>query len=486
MSTTFRIKHLSGSLAGRDQRIALSEGQTIRLGRGPENDVRFNAAVDDTVSGVHAELSWQGGRLTIEDQRSSNGTFVNGAPCPPFEKLAVPDGSRVRLGREGPEMQITFEAAAAGATAGAAAGGQAEPPRKEAVGRETLLREIDRAKQEERDHMVDEVDRSRKKTGLWLAAASVVLVALVAGGVWLVNRSSAANVEEAERDLQARIDSVGENAWSQVESKARPAVGHVRVRYHLAFPRVVDGEVVGTTETDPEIVTGTAVLIGPSLVITAKHVVAPWEMIQFDAEGLENRFRGWKHFADETGSKAVYDRLEIQFPGRQPIAAEVIATGEVSDLALLSIPEMAIEPVGVGSSNDAVDVTDEVGILGYPHAFGAVETVAKDTTRAESSFKEVRDMEPTFIRGTVSRPVAEVGETSRYFFLDASIEPGNSGGPVLSREGKVIGIISSRRTARDTMKIHGQDVPIMKPVAAAGRAVGPSDIAAFLERAGVR
>lgn len=489
MSTTFRIKHLSGSLAGRDQRIALSEGQTIRLGRGAENDVRFNAAVDDTVSGVHAELSWRGGRLTIEDQRSSNGTFVNGAPCPPFEKLAVPDGSRVRLGREGPEMQVTFEAAAAGATAGAAAGGQAEPPRKEAVGRETLLREIDRAKQEERDHMVDEVDRSRKKTGLWLAAASVVLVALVAGGVWLVNRSSAANVEEAERDLQARIDSVGDNAWSQVESKARPAVGHVRVRYHLASPNFVDGEFMGTTEEEPAIVTGTAVLIGPGLALTAKHVVAPWEMFDFsDMEFGEDKkkFRDWKHFADQNGFKAVHDRLEIQFPGRQPIAAEVIATGEVSDLALLSVPAMAIDPVDVELSNDAVDVTDDVGILGYPYALGALETLAKDTTRAESSFKEVRDMEATFIRGTVSRPVAEVGETSRYFFLDASIEPGNSGGPVLSREGKVIGIISSRRMARTTVEIWGQHVPFRRPVTAAGRAVGPSDIAAFLERAGVR
>lgn len=487
MSTTFRIKHLSGSLAGRDQRIALSEGQSIRLGRGPESDVKFNASVDDTVSGVHAELSWRDGRLTVEDQKSSNGTFVNGAPCPPFEKLAVPDGSRIQLGQEGPEMQVTFEAAAAGGpAAGAAADGQAERPRKQAVGRETLLREIDRAKQEERDHMVDEVARSRKKTGVWLAAASVVLVALVAGGVWLATRSSATQVEDRTRALEARIDSVGENVWSQVENRARPAIGHVRVRYHLAFPKLVDGEVVGTTEKTPEIVTGTAVLIGPGLVITAKHVVAPWEMIQFDAEGLENRFRGWKHFADVTGSKAVYDRLEIQFPGRQPIAAEVVATGEVSDLALLSIPEMAIEPVRVASSNDTVHVTDEVAILGYPHAFGAVETVAKDTTRPEASFKEVTDMEPTFIRGTVSRPVPEVGETSRYFYLDASIEPGNSGGPVLNREGEVIGIISSRRTARDTMKIHGQDVPIMKPVAAAGRAVGPSDIADFLERAGVR
>lgn len=490
MSTTFRIKHLSGSLAGRDQRIALSEGQAIRLGRGPENDVKFNAAVDDTVSGVHAELSWRDGRLTIEDQKSSNGTFVNGAPCPPFEKLAVPDGSRIRLGQEGPEMQVTFEAAAAGGpAAGAGDDDRAEPPPKKSVGRETLLREIDRAKQEERDHMIHEVDRSRKKTGVWLAAASVVLVALVAGGVWQATRSSAAKVEDSTRVLTKRIDGVRENVenvWSDVESRVRPAVGHVRVRYHLAFPEVVDGDIVGMNHRKPEIATGTAVLVGPSLVMTAKHVVAPWELIQFDAEGLENRFRGWKHFADVTGSKAVYDRLEIQFPGRQPIAAEVVAIGEVSDLALLSIPEMTMEPVDVESSNDAVDVTDEVGILGYPHALGAVETLAKDTTHAEASFKEVTDMEPTFIRGTVSRPVPEVGETSRYFFLDASIEPGNSGGPVLSREGKVIGIISSRRTARDTMKIHGQDVPVMKPVAAAGRAVGPSDIVDFLERAGVR
>lgn len=486
MSTTFRIKHLSGSLAGRDQRIALSEGQAIRLGRGPENDVKFSAAVDDTVSGVHAELSWRGGRLTIEDQRSSNGTFVNGAPCPPFEKLAVPDGSRVRLGREGPEMQVTFEVAATGRpAAGAAAGStKAEPADepKKAVGRETLLREIGRAKQEERDHMVDEVARSRKKTGVWLAAASVALVALVAGGVWLVNRSSAAKVEEAERVLESQIDS-REEVWSTVENLARPAVGHVRVRYHLTQPQLVDGETALPVELLTREVAGSAVLIEPGLAITAKHVAEPWKYL---SRWAETEYRDWDDFAEVNNVKPVYERLEVQFPGLQAISVTVRASAETSDLALLSVPEVAIQPVDVGFSNDAVNVTDEVAIIGYPYSLGALKLAAKNVSQGQSFFTEVTDMEPTFVKGTVSRPVHEIGETSRYFFLDASIEPGNSGGPVLDHSGQVIGIISMRLEIGDTIEFQGQQFPQLREVESAARAVSPGDIAAFLERAGVR
>ena len=101
MSTILTIRHLSGSLSGKSQRIALQEGQILRLGRASESDVKFSDTADDSVSSHHAELKLEGGRLLIEDKRSANGTSINGAPLPPFQKVAVPDGSRVRLGRLG-------------------------------------------------------------------------------------------------------------------------------------------------------------------------------------------------------------------------------------------------------------------------------------------------------------------------------------------------------------------------------------------------
>ncbi|HEX6864899.1 MAG TPA: FHA domain-containing protein, partial [Thermoanaerobaculia bacterium] len=178
MSTILTIRHLSGSLSGKSQRIALQEGQVLRLGRAPENDIKFSDAADDAVSGMHAELSLQGGRLFIEDKRSSNGTFVNGAPCPSFQKVTVPDGSRIRLAKEGPEMQVTAEAAPTVAAPPPSAtatgpGSTAVQPPKETVGRATMLREIDRARQEERDVMVGEVAKSKKSTGLFVTLGLV-------------------------------------------------------------------------------------------------------------------------------------------------------------------------------------------------------------------------------------------------------------------------------------------------------------------------
>lgn len=496
MSTIFEIKHLSGSLAGQSQRIALSEGQVIRLGRKPESDVKFSDTVDDAVSGVHAELVWQGGRLYVEDKKSSNGTFVNGAKCPPFEKLAVPDGSRIRLAQGGPEMQVTFEPAAAaaspaaGATAQAPDANRSSMPPKEAVGRQTLLREIDRAKQEERDRMVSEVARSRKSTGVWLAVATAALLFVVLVGVgvtyWLGQKKvdqTADQLAGTQADLEQRLtDEVGKNVWQEIEGRVRPAIGHIRLRYHLIQPQLRGDDTVVPIEVHTKEIAGSAVLIKPDLVMTAKHVAEPWKYL---ADWPKTQFQDWDDFAEKNNLKPVYELLEIQFPGRQAISATHQASAETSDLALLSIPEVAIEPIEVELSNDAINVTDEIAIIGYPYSLGETEVTARDVSYGQSFLTQIRDMEPTFMKGTVSRPVAEIGDTSRYFFIDSSIERGNSGGPVLNREGKVVGIISMGLEIEEVFEFQGQQLPRRQEVESAGRAVSPGDIAHFLKRAGV-
>jgi hypothetical protein len=77
---------------------ARSDG--VRLGRGPENDM----VVDDgTLSRMHLLLRVEGGRWTVEDLRSSNGTKVDGMP---LDGKAVPieSGSRIDAGT----VRLTF------------------------------------------------------------------------------------------------------------------------------------------------------------------------------------------------------------------------------------------------------------------------------------------------------------------------------------------------------------------------------------------
>lgn len=90
------------------RRIALPEGDYV-LGRSRDSDVVVR---DATVSRAHALLAVAGGRVTVQDLGSSNGTLVNGEPVREETELAA--GDQLRLGR----VRMALGRAAAGAAAG--------------------------------------------------------------------------------------------------------------------------------------------------------------------------------------------------------------------------------------------------------------------------------------------------------------------------------------------------------------------------------
>ncbi|MCB9621549.1 MAG: FHA domain-containing protein [Sandaracinus sp.] len=63
-----------------------------RIGSGVDCNLRLSAV---TVSRLHAELLWQGGRLLLRDAGSLNGTFVEGARV---LEVSLEDQQRVRIG----------------------------------------------------------------------------------------------------------------------------------------------------------------------------------------------------------------------------------------------------------------------------------------------------------------------------------------------------------------------------------------------------
>jgi len=93
-----------------------------------------------------------------------------------------------------------------------------------------------------------------------------------------------------------------------------------------------------------------------------------------------------------------------------------MATDENSDIAILKINANNLPVVEFGDS-DKAQQGDEIFTFGYP--FGI---------KGDVSFKE----------GTISRRLTEKGVT--YIEVSAEIHPGNSGGPLVNRFGKVIGI----------------------------------------------
>lgn len=71
----------------------LLDTDVTTVGRHPEADIFFD---DVTVSRRHAEVTREGGGFEIIDQRSLNGTYVNGERA---DRSALVNGAEVRIGK---------------------------------------------------------------------------------------------------------------------------------------------------------------------------------------------------------------------------------------------------------------------------------------------------------------------------------------------------------------------------------------------------
>lgn len=111
------------------QTWTLDPSRSYTLGRDPQGDV----VIDDArVSWRHAVMRWAGRSWVLEDQGSTNGTFVQGQRV---HQTEIGPGSSVHLGNatDGPRMQLSAAAAAAGADMYSAQTAYAEPPRAAAA-----------------------------------------------------------------------------------------------------------------------------------------------------------------------------------------------------------------------------------------------------------------------------------------------------------------------------------------------------------------
>jgi S1-C subfamily serine protease len=96
-----RIHVLRGARAGD---VIELEGETIRVGRQADADLRFHPDADLEVSGVHALLYRSDAQWFVRDAGSTNGTFVNGARV--TNDVALSHGDRIEFGAGGPLAEI--------------------------------------------------------------------------------------------------------------------------------------------------------------------------------------------------------------------------------------------------------------------------------------------------------------------------------------------------------------------------------------------
>jgi serine protease Do len=120
---------------------------------------------------------------------------------------------------------------------------------------------------------------------------------------------------------------------------------------------------------------------------------------------------------------AVVDQITVTLPDRTEYEAEVVGRDQLADIAVLKInPRRPLPFVRFGDSS-RVRVGDWVVAIGNPFGLGGTVTAA--------------------IVSAVHRNVPGGGPYDRYIQTDASINMGNSGGPMFDLNGNVVGINSA-------------------------------------------
>lgn len=112
---------------------------------------------------------------------------------------------------------------------------------------------------------------------------------------------------------------------------------------------------------------------------------------------------------------------------------EIVRSDPVNDLALLKGP-VSCAPLPLATA-DAVDKGSEVLTLGFP-------LVGMQGQEQKATFGRINAF-------------SGVGGDVRYFQIDVPVQPGNSGGPLLSKQGEVVGIVSATLSQKETISRAG-------------------------------
>ena len=106
----------------------------------------------------------------------------------------------------------------------------------------------------------------------------------------------------------------------------------------------------------------------------------------------------------------------------QAVPAKVVVTDEQNDLAILKVEvETHALPIGL---TDVVGLGDPIMVGGYPNP-------------------DIQGISIKLTRGVISG-MKGIQDDIRHFQIDAAVQPGNSGGPLLNANGTVVGIVNAR------------------------------------------
>jgi S1-C subfamily serine protease len=387
------VVHTSGPRA--ETRQCFSGKQAIRLGRRSDNDLVFDGEQDATVSGHHAEIRLENGRVAIVDLGSTNGTWVDGERV--TERELRPSDT-ARLGTAGgPEFRVEpglAEPAVAPVTGEKQYGQRTVGMMiKQALAQAGLAHPGTTKSTDYFEALVDEKVRSTSSRLKWIVVAAISLL-VAAGSVfgWYLWRRPSAVVQQFN---------YGDATGGGIAAQNRHAV------FLLAGSRL-------PAARSPQDLVGfcTGFAIAQDLLVTNSHCVRAAGN-HASVYALMNGVRG-----------AVYPVTRmVAHPGYQP--------GEISpDVGLMRVAARLQHFVTMADQSELAQIAPGVPVFlyGFPGRLNKAEAP-----------------EATFIKGDIGRVTGfdqKLGDFGRNTLLQHSAYStgGTSGSPMFNSSGHVIGI----------------------------------------------
>jgi len=407
------LRILSGARAGT---VRSFDQPTIRVGRAPDCDLRFDAEADLDVSAHHAELRQAASGYEIADVGSRNGTLLNGQAI--SARASVDTGDEISFGANGPRIGARLE------SDGVARGDYSARRVAVAVNHQTIW--------------------------VWrLLYAAIALLAIVAGAGYLIHRRQTA-VSRAE---MARLVAANQAASVAFQARLRNAsdselASEVRRRNDtlVARARATNGVRGGGTNAAKtalasELARSNAMqlaLADMDLSTVREQNDSAMVLIAAEVGGHAQQASGFsvspgglivtnRHVVQDSSGSAT--RIAVKFAntrGWRPAHLVRVASDSAVDLALIQMNDPGPYPTVRGLSAGGPDVA-----VGAPiAALGFAPTA--DSGGAQSDAAVART---SFSTGTINRALIGLLQ------IDAFAGRGSSGSPVFDRHGHVIGVI---------------------------------------------
>jgi S1-C subfamily serine protease len=428
---TIRIHHLRGSNQGKVQTF---EGDLVRIGRRPDNDVCLHPTEDRAASGHHAEIARQSGSWLYTDKGSSNGSWCGGQRV---EQLTLTGGEIIEIGQGGPQLRIELlgqavqskaTAAQAGpAVAAAPAAQEASRPDAGAVGSKTVAMMIQSALANSRDGKTGKVPTASfikqvageavRHSSRTFKVVTIVIIVVLCGAVaflvWRLQRTEAEFKQELDEIALTKLGPSEIGEW--IAQANAGSIYLLMYRTRLGF--------------EQGFCTGFAV--GADMLLTNAHCVA-------QAESLAKE--GATFFAAPNGGSGSRYQITSWLPHPGYNAAAERPTADIGVMRVAGQMPSAValaDTAHLGTLKPGM----QIFVFGFP-----------------GDLNDVQSPVATLTQGVVGRLTTFDGKagdatTQHLLQYSAFTTKGTSGSPVFDKRGRVVAVNSGYYQGKSRIRI---------------------------------